>query len=142
MATPTPHLYNAMDELEEELIALAEIYTSELKLVRDETEIRMTLPLRLNWQLVFVINAIKCQSYVASVLLIKPNYPSLDLHEAAANNAQLTAATFLNDRIMSEHKSLYAAYQYAIDAFDDSSFIIRSFKKVAAVNCALLAAAS
>ena len=122
MASATPHLYDAMDELEEELIALAEIYTSELKLVRDETEIRMTLPLRLNWQLVFVINAIKCQSYVASVLLIKPNYPSLDLHEAAANNAQLTAATFLNDRIMSEHKSLYAAYQYAIDAFDDSSF--------------------
>lgn len=110
-----------MDELEEELIALSEIFASELEVVRDETGIRMTLPLRLNWQLVFVINAIKCQSYVASVLLIKPSYPGLKLHEAAANNAQLGAATFLNDRMLSEHKSLYTAYQYAIDAFDDYS---------------------
>lgn len=108
-----------MDELEEELGSLVEIFAEELEIVRDDTEIRMSLPLRLKWQLVFVINAIRCQSYAASVILLKPHYAVLDVHQGAANNALFAATTYLNGRILNEHKPLYTAYQCAIDAFDD-----------------------
>ena len=106
-----------MNDLEEEIIALSEIFGNDFALSKTDTSVGVTLPLRFKWQLNFILSISESKIQDVSVSLFNSDCITHQ-HHRAAEISRSAAACYMTDRKIPGYRSIYAAHQNAVDEFD------------------------